>query len=361
MVNKNQTRKRKRKRKRTRKRNQTRKRNKNSKCYNILSPYFKGYNIFAPNRNINKLISNITNKFKVTTDIFNKKYDIHSKKVMLNICTPPKKYINKSKKLISLLKKKEIQLNNHFSNGKIRVLWTGWEQLSQLVACYLANYISLHYNDSRAIEQTNFTKKWVNTCGTWENEYKTIKKLLEDNNPTVKKLNCSDLTINDIYLNKFDLNNDSTVTKQELKKFFRSLNEQITEKELNNILIGNKQCGEYILDSVVVDILKRIWDKYSLNFSKFNKLQNTIIVIPETFDDNILNKTLVKIELENLNTEKVCLVMFQETGNLIVNPHLNNYVEINNKVIFDFKPWNKESKLSITRFLKKYKGKSFIS
>tara|TARA_B100001094_G_C18067199_1_gene738090 strand:+ start:102 stop:1061 length:960 start_codon:yes stop_codon:yes gene_type:complete len=315
-----------------------------------------------PNRNIDKLISNITSNFKVRSDILNQGYNIKSNKVLLNICSPPQKYITKSKTLISLLEKKEIQLKNHSSNGRFRILWTGWEQLSQLVACCLANKISIYYNESRAIEQTNFTKKWVNTCGTWENEYKIIKKLLEDNNPNVKNLDCSDLTINEIYLNKFDKNNDKKVSKQELKDFFHSLDEQITDKELNNILINSKKpCGESIIDSVVVDILKRIWDKYSLIFSKYNKLKNTIIVIPETLDDKILNKTLVKIELENLNTTKICLVMFQETGNIIVNPHLDNhFVGSKSEVIFDFKPWNKGSKSSIKRFLKKYKGKKII-
>ena len=53
--------------------------------------------------------------------------------------------------------------------------------------------------------------------------------------------------------------------------------------------------------------------------------------------------------------------MFQETGNIIVNPHLDNhFVGSKSEVIFDFKPWNKGSKSSIKRFLKKYKGKKII-
>ena len=67
---------------------------------------------------------------------------------------------------------------------------------------------------------------------------------------------------------------------------------------------------------------------------------------------------MVKIELNNLNTSKVCVVMFKNIGGYIINPHLRgNQTDIDGKVTFEFKTWNAGAKRSIINFLKKNKGK----
>jgi len=287
----------------TKKNNKTKGKGKN-KCIQVLMGSFKNYDLLDPKRNKQQLINRIINDFNTKGDILNKKYNYKSKGILYKYCAPPKDSIENGKKLIAKLDKIDIELSNH-DKGMFRILWTGWIQLSQLVACFIANYISNHYVNSRAIEQTNFTKKWTGLCGTWESERKMIKEILK-----------------------------------------------------KNIGAKNSNRGQNIIDSEAGIILKNIWDRYSILFSRHNKLPNTVIIIPENIDKNILNKTLVKIELNNLNTSKVCVVMFKNIGGYIINPHLRgNQTDIDGKVTFEFKTWNAGAKRSIINFLKKNKGK----
>ena len=276
-------------------------------CKKRIDPFFKNYDLMNKNRNFDKLIHNIIKTFKISNDILNKNHPINNKKKLFNICEPPPYKIKDAKKILSLLKNINIELKNN-NKGNCRILWTGWEELTQFVACFIGNKISIKYNYSRTIEQTNITKDWLNSCGTWNKEFDIIKSLL--------------------------------------KKY-------------------NKNSKENILNNETQKIRKAIWDKYSILFSSYDNLINTIVFIPNNIDKDILKKTLVHLELNNLKTENICIIMISDLNKFIINPHLKDFkiynLQKSKNIIFEFNKWNMNFKKNFIKFLRKHKGKKITT
>ena len=119
-------------------------------------------------------------------------------------------------------------------------------------------------------------------------------------------------------------------------------------KRSNKNILNNK------LDKISDKIRKDIWDEFSIIFSKL-PISNTIIIIPDKLDKQFLKKTLFKIELPNLITKKVCLVVIKNIDEYIINPHLESKKVFNLKktknIEFEFYECNK------TQLMKFFKNK----
>ena len=238
-------------------------------------------------------INKTVNFFK-KKNLFNKKTQ---KKDILKLCTPPPNNKNKINKILNTINKINIKPEN-ITGNTIRVLWSDWIKYSQLFACLFAEKLSNYKVNSKAIEQTILTEEWLKRCGNWDMQEKNIGDFLKVSN---KKIHLK------------------------------------TQKKLTN------------------KIRKDIWDEFSLKFAKY-PCNNTLIVLPYKLDNNFFNKTLFKIELPNLKTKTVCIVIIKNINEIIINPHLNTKYTINIKnnknIIFEFNPFNKKQ---IIDFLKNYK------
>jgi hypothetical protein len=266
-------------------------------CHNKLKILFKTYNLKNNTRNTDKLVKSIYNIFK-SNDIIHINKNIDTYINLYSICSPPEYKIEISYLLLKHLDYFKFVLKNHNKNSNIRILWSGYEYLCQYIACYLG--IKLSQNKlSRAIEQTNYTKLFTECCGYWNEEYDNLFQLL--------------------------------------KKY-------------------NKNVKETIVHNEVIHIRKKIWDYYSLKFAESDKFKNTIIVLYNNFSKDILEKTLFKIELNNLNSDKLCVLLYKTGYGFIMNPMLSNFkiykFNKNKNMVFNFISFNKNVMNTIYNFIK---------
>ena len=238
-------------------------------------------------------IKNITkkkhNKFiKKVAKTFKNKEKIFQKKTLkkdiLKLCTPPPS--NDVEKIIKLLDNINVQ---HSNTKNTKVLWTGWDKNTQLYACTFAVKIGEYNSISKAIEQTTLTKEWLANCGDWNKQETNI---------------------------------------------------------INYLKLHNKKSQFDKLKNTSDKIRKDIWDNFSLQFAKFYSY-NTLIMLPNKLTKEFLNKTLLKIELPNLNTKNVCIVSIKSLNKLVVNPHLKNKKIYNiakdKNVFLEFNKFNKKN------------------
>ena len=266
----------------------------------------------------NRFIKTVSNKFKNKKNMFKYK---PNKKDILQFCSPPNKSYAKS--IIKSVNKINIILKNIYKDN-IKILWTDWLKNIQLYACLFAEKISNSKTIAKAIEQTSITNMWIKKCGNWDSEKINIYSFLKRSNKNI--LN-----------NKLDKISDNE--EKNIHSFLKKSNKNIFNNKLNKI--SDK-------------IRKDIWDEYSIIFSKL-PISNTIIIIPDKLDKQFLKKTLFKIELPNLITKKVCLVVIKNIDEYIINPHLESKKVFNLKktknIEFEFYEYNK------TQLMKFFKNK----
>jgi hypothetical protein len=133
-----------------------------------------------------------------------------------------------------------------------------------------------------------------------------------------------------------------------------------------------KLCGDWMEESTAfesylvrptaseVDFLrKEVWDRFSVVFAAASDMHNTVICVPVGEGVSIdVNKTLMKLELPKLNTQRYCVLGYDAKNNvLVVNPHIDQgaaraRVTPGQKLCLSFLPWNKQSYNAIVRYAK---------
>jgi len=181
---------------------------------------------------INEIINNLGTTFKKLPE------ESRIAKIYCNLPTNTKPYI----------KKMNITLSDDLKGSRIKMLWTGYENQSQHVACTLADTIR-KYGSAYALEQTDYPAAFTKEYGLWDDELKIIKeKVMERDN-------------------------------------------QLEQEKVTRL-------SEYIR--------KQIWDHISKLWAEDNRFKYVIVVVPEIIDKT---KTLCTIELPHLyKKSKICVL-----------------------------------------------------
>lgn len=105
-------------------------------------------------------------------------------------------------------------------------------------------------------------------------------------------------------------------------------------------------------------VRKHVWDGFSVKFAEDATMPNTVICMPVGDGVSVdMNKTLVQLELPNLNTRRYCVIGYDMRKNtVVVNPHLPTRVSRDVKVAAGqtlhlcFLPWNRQSYNAIVQY-----------
>lgn len=211
-----------------------------------------------------KIVKKLTSTDFMNTADNIKKIDINER------CNPPTG-VKLSKSLQEFMKEK-ITINEKIF---LKIFWTGYSELTQSLACKLAQSYTNQICDSdngqicggRAVELTSSPNSFINIFGQWDDQLEYIKKFYN---------------------------------QQHIKTIYNQQGNPNSEEEVN---------------SKSETLRKQIWDNISSEYAKYIPTATTtyaLLVLPIKLPSDYMDKTLIKIEIPNLQCSKVSMLFFDK-------------------------------------------------
>ena len=229
--------------------------------------------------------------------------------------------------------------NNYF----IKFFWTGWDKLTQLLACKMAKDITIKYCEeldnnnrtcgARAVELTNLSASFLNLYGNWNQELPIFenffKRKIDENNK---------ILVNQKWYQEMEQELKNT---NEIENIVSELYDREGDVPINMNIEEMKKFIMYRIAAVAVR--KNIWDTMSIIYAKYkkeNKKTISIIVLPKNIskssDPNFLKKTLMALELPNMYCDFFTIILFDSDNKKQTNNKNLSLFNLNNIITWTY-------------------------